>query len=108
MGLLIDHAMNVNVTGKQKRASTKFIEYFDKLDRLWRVSERDTSRDAGAKGDTCLVFSTSDNIRRVWSYPRSWKTLSGSQLETLSETCCNPQTKSDVEIAVSPGVIAPA
>ena len=63
----------------------RLIEFIDTLERLWRVTERDTRRDPGARGDTCLIFSTGDTVRRVWNYPLGWSELPSHQLERLGE-----------------------
>jgi hypothetical protein len=51
---------------------------------LWRVSERDTRNDPGRRGDRCLIFSSADAVRRVWTYPATWRSLSDAELERLS------------------------
>lgn len=51
---------------------------------LWRVTERDTRNDPGRRGDRCLIFSSTDAVRRVWRYPAHWRSLSDAELERLS------------------------
>ena len=50
----------------------------------WQVVERDSRRDPGRRGDTCLIFSSADVVRRVWHYPAAWRQLTDIELEALS------------------------
>ena len=60
------------------------IDYLDRHNVSWRVTERDARRDPGAPSEWCLVFASDSAIRRVWSYPATWRTMSDSELEALS------------------------
>lgn len=51
---------------------------------FWTVSEVDGRSIPGARGSRCLVFQSEIAIRRVWSYPVEWRTLSDADLTALS------------------------
>jgi len=60
------------------------VDYTDATFVPWRVIERDARGDPGHRADHCLIFSSSDVVRRVWGYPSAWRQLTGAQLEALS------------------------
>ena len=60
------------------------VEFVDRCNVHWRVTERDAGRDPGAHGTRCLIFSCAEAVRRVWHYPRDWRELSAAALIALS------------------------
>ena len=48
----------------------------------WMVREVDTPQ-AWAKGDHCLVLNSRECVRRVWTYPRNWRSLDADALLQL-------------------------
>ncbi|MEP6729722.1 MAG: hypothetical protein ABJE10_03745 [bacterium] len=60
------------------------ICYADSHGGFWQVTEHDTSVTPGARGSRCLIFDSSDMIRRVWDYPAQWRMLSVDALIALS------------------------
>jgi len=50
----------------------------------WIVSERDARNVPGALGAQCLIFHSSEAVRRVWVYPASWRELLTPGLIALS------------------------
>ena len=50
----------------------------------WAVVEVEAHGVPGAQGERCLVFSRQACIRRVWNYPRDWRTLDAAGLAALS------------------------
>jgi hypothetical protein len=50
----------------------------------WEVVEQDGTRVPAARGDRCLVFRSSNAIRRVWNYPPLWADLGIRELIDLS------------------------
>lgn len=50
----------------------------------WEVMEVPGTRVPAARGERCLIFSSSTAIRRVWSYPESWVGMDAAQLFDLS------------------------
>ena len=59
----------------------------------WRVHERDCPPDLPAppfaaagegRQHRCLVFESETAVRRVWSYPATWRMLSRDELIALS------------------------
>jgi len=60
------------------------VNYLDRHQVGWRVTERDARRDPGSRADRCLIFASEDAVRRVWTYPPTWRTMSDRELEALS------------------------
>lgn len=60
------------------------VQFVDAKGIRWQVWERDARKDVGARADWCLVFISSDAVRRVWTYPVGWRELSRDALATLS------------------------
>jgi hypothetical protein len=60
------------------------VDFTDAAYIPWRVVERDSRRDPGRRGDTCLIFSSTDVVRRVWRFPATWRQLTDGELEALS------------------------
>lgn len=50
----------------------------------WEVSEVDASKVPAARGERCLIFRSPGAVRRVWTYPSSWTSMSASELVDLS------------------------
>jgi hypothetical protein len=48
----------------------------------WVVREVDTPQ-SWAHGQSCLIFSSSSIVRRIWDYPRGWAQLSSRELLDL-------------------------
>jgi hypothetical protein len=51
----------------------------------WVVTERDCTSVPGARTDRCLVFMSEYAVRRIWAFPRAWRTLSPDELLVLSQ-----------------------
>jgi len=51
----------------------------------WLVREVDTPQ-AWARGERCLIFSSSAVVRRVWRYPAEWAGLSSRALLELGQS----------------------
>lgn len=64
-------------------ATRGFVAYSDAEGRRWIVREVEAHRADGTLRH-CLIFESSDVVRRVWSYPDDWPALSSSGLEALS------------------------
>jgi hypothetical protein len=52
----------------------------------WSVTERDTHEVPGKRAERCLIFASSDAVRRVWQYPAGWRDLLTPSLIALSWT----------------------
>lgn len=65
-------------------SNADFVEFIDPNQIAWRVTERNTRGDPGARGVRCLIFACAEVIRRVWEYPDDWRTLSAAELFALS------------------------
>ena len=48
----------------------------------WTVREVPTPQ-AWARGERCLVLNSRECVRRVWRYPRNWRTLDADSLLAL-------------------------
>jgi hypothetical protein len=49
------------------------------------VVERRADGVAGARGPSCLLFSTDRGFTRLWNYPENWIDMSDAELKQLSE-----------------------
>lgn len=56
------------------------------------VVERRTDGVAGARGPSCLIFSTDAGFTRVWYYPKHWQRLKDDELIALTERWRRPHT----------------
>ncbi len=56
------------------------------------IMERRTDGVAGARGPSCLIFSTDLGFTRVWSYPANWQRLNDDELIALTERWRQPQS----------------
>lgn len=52
---------------------------------LVSIVERRTDGVAGARGPSCLIFSTDAGFTRVWFYPADWQRLDADALIELTE-----------------------
>ena len=52
---------------------------------LVSIVERRTDGVAGARGSSCLIFSTDAGFTRVWIYPSDWQRLGDDELIKLTE-----------------------
>ena len=60
------------------------LVFVDKSGVDWRIYERRRAEVPAPRGDSCLIFESCAAIRRVWNYPRDWRTLSTEELAALS------------------------
>lgn len=49
----------------------------------WTVRESDARAVPGARNTSCLICESSDVVRRLWTYPTDWRTLSDEELWRL-------------------------
>jgi hypothetical protein len=52
---------------------------------MMTVVERRADGVTGARGPSCLIFSTDQGFTRLWSYPDNWMDLTDAELRRLSE-----------------------
>jgi hypothetical protein len=52
---------------------------------MMTVVERRADGVTGARGPSCLLFSTDGGFTRLWSYPDNWMDLTDAELRRLSE-----------------------
>lgn len=69
---------------REPQRPSSVVEFLDTLGVRWRVTERDSRRDPGTRGDRCLIFASNEAVRRVWIYPVGWRELSAAALAALS------------------------
>jgi len=50
----------------------------------WTVTEHDAQDIPGTRGSRCLIFASTDAVRRVWNYPLGWRDLFTASLIALS------------------------
>ena len=50
----------------------------------WEVTEVSGKQVPAARGERCLIFSSTVAIRRVWTYPEDWHRMSAQELLHLS------------------------
>ena len=50
----------------------------------WTAYERDGGNVPGGRERQCLVFESAAAVRRVWTYPDRWDTLTDDELASLS------------------------
>ena len=62
-------------------ASVKFL---DETGVLWTVTERNAENVPGSRGPRCLIFASTEAVRRVWIYPPGWRDLLTPSLIALS------------------------
>jgi len=58
----------------------------------WSVREVATPQE-WARGAHCLVLSSRDCVRRVWSYPGDWRRLDAGSLLDLDVTLCDQKVE---------------
>jgi len=51
--------------------------------REWRIWAADCRNVPGARGRECLIVDCGTTVRRIWSPPTDWATLSDSELLAL-------------------------
>jgi len=75
----------VSASGSQPlRTVGTGITFVDETGMLWTVTERNAENLAGSRGPRCLIFSSSEAVRRVWDYPADWRDLLAPSLIALS------------------------
>ena len=52
----------------------------DRSAKRWRIAEMMAERTPGAAREPCLVLSSENHYRRLWSYPADWMGLSIDEL----------------------------
>lgn len=58
--------------------------YLDEGGVEWQVSEADGTTVPASRGARCLIFRSSQVIRRVWNYPERWCDLAADELIRVS------------------------
>jgi len=76
--------MTASGGSKPLRTGRGEVNFVDNEEVLWTVTERDAHDVPGKRGARCLIFASSDAIRRVWEYPAGWRDLLTPSLIALS------------------------
>lgn len=59
------------------------VRFIDGDGIAWRLVERGAAEVPGARGAACLICLSEKVVRRLWQYPRHWRTLAPAELEAL-------------------------
>ena len=60
------------------------LTFLDETGLLWTVTERNAENVPGSRGARCLIFASTEAVRRVWVYPPGWRDLLTPSLIALS------------------------
>ena len=60
------------------------MTFLDETGLLWTVTEHDAENLPGSRGPRCLIFASTEAVRRVWIYPAGWRDLLTPSLIELS------------------------
>jgi hypothetical protein len=71
-------------TSDPQRRRQRSVAVEDRSGVRWRVYERVTTGEPGARRDRCLIFDSDSVVRRVWNYPPDWWQLPQGELLALS------------------------
>jgi hypothetical protein len=74
----------VGVVSRYRRPETGSVVFFDGGGRRWQVTEASGATVPAARGPSCLIFASSEAVRRVWDYPDDWRELSAEELLAVS------------------------
>jgi len=58
--------------------------FVDSLGTDWRIYEVASTNVPAPRGRNCLIFESTQAVRRVWNYPSNWEHLSTDELSALS------------------------
>ena len=58
--------------------------FVDSLGTDWRIYEVASANVPAPRGRNCLIFESSQAVRRVWNYPTNWHHLTSDELSALS------------------------
>lgn len=64
----------------------------DRSGKRWRISEMMAERIPGAAREPCLVLSSENHYRRLWSYPADWMGRSIDELILTPKPKPKPET----------------
>ena len=60
------------------------VTFLDEGGLRWTVTEHDAQNVPGSRGSRCLIFTSTEAVRRVWNYPVGWRDLLPPSLIALS------------------------
>ncbi len=60
------------------------VTFLDEAGVLWTVTECNAEHVPGSRGARCLIFASTEAVRRVWLYPPGWRDLLTPSLIALS------------------------
>ncbi len=70
--------------GAEHRMTNPRLCFVDSLGTDWRIHEVASANVPAPRGRNCLIFESSQAVRRVWNYPNDWLNLSCDELSALS------------------------
>lgn len=74
--------MRLSLLVNRMRPGERLVE---RGERQWTLREMDARTVPGARAATCLICESTDVIRRLWRYPRDWRSLKDDDLAALCE-----------------------
>ena len=69
---------------QQLRTVGTGMTFLDEAGVLWTVTERNAENLPGSRAPRCLIFASTEAVRRVWVYPPEWRDLLTPSLIALS------------------------
>ena len=75
---------NANQDGVESLMTNPRLCYVDSLGTDWRIYEVASANVPAPRGSNCLIFESTQAVRRVWNYPPNWHKLSSDELSALS------------------------
>jgi hypothetical protein len=58
--------------------------FVDSVGTDWRIYEVASANVPAPRGRNCLIFESTQAVRRVWNYPNNWHNLTSDELSALS------------------------
>ncbi len=75
---------NANQDGVERLMTNPRLCFVDSLGTDWRIYEVASANVPAPRGSNCLIFESTQAVRRVWNYPVNWQKLSSAELTALS------------------------
>ena len=75
---------NANQDGVESLMTNPRLCFVDSLGTDWRIYEVASANVPAPRGSNCLIFESTQAVRRVWNYPANWHKLSSDELTALS------------------------
>ena len=73
-----------NDAGVDRLMTNPRLCFVDSVGTDWRIYEVASVNVPAPRGRNCLIFESTQAVRRVWNYPSNWEKLSTDELSALS------------------------